>query len=121
MNTSMQERHSKASQRWVHTQTCLLCRAKWQMPDTPAVSLARRVFSLGSISGLQWGWERGMPEHCKRRGEQDPDSSGGEVNFPSCCGLTQQVAQHHIVVCSLPPSQWDGGENKKIYITCGLR
>lgn len=31
-----------------------------------------------------------------------------------CYGLTQQVTKHQTVVCSLPPSQWDGGENKKI-------
>lgn len=30
-----------------------------------------------------------------------------------CCGLMWQVNKHHTVVCSLPPSQWDGGENKK--------
>jgi len=28
-----------------------------------------------------------------------------------CYGLTQQVTKHQTVVCSLPPSQWDGGEN----------
>lgn len=25
--------------------------------------------------------------------------------------LTLQVAEHHAVICSLPPSQWDGEEN----------
>jgi len=28
-----------------------------------------------------------------------------------CCGLTQLVAEHHTFVCSLPPSQWNGGES----------
>ena len=28
-----------------------------------------------------------------------------------CCGLSRWVAQHHTVLCLLPPSQWDGGEN----------
>ena len=27
-----------------------------------------------------------------------------------CCALSQWVAQHHTVLCSLSPSQWDGGE-----------
>ena len=34
-------------------------------------------------------------------------------HFNSCCGLNWLMAEHHTVLCSLPPSQWDGGKNKK--------
>ena len=40
-----------------------------------------------------------------------------------CGGLTRPVAQHHTVLCALPPSQCDGEENweKKQSTICGLK
>ena len=39
-----------------------------------------------------------------------------------CCGLSRWVAQHHTVLCLLPPSRWNGGENyggkKKVELMC---
>lgn len=59
------------------------------MMDTPAASLARSVFSLGcSLDPSRAG--KG-DDNCKRRGEQDPDSSHGKETFTDKSPLSMAV------------------------------